>query len=564
MANKPVGSLPGTAASDPKRQLLARLLKREGMPSQVPHRILRRLGGTAAPLSFAQQRLWFLQQWEPANPVYNLARAYRLNGPLEGAWLARSLEAICQRHEILRSTFPQVGDHPVQQFSQATAPQLHRVDLRQRPRRARDNELARLVSTEARHGFDLASEPLLRLSLVQLDTDDHVLILVAHQIICDGRSLDIFYRELETLYAKGGAVGRASLPELSVQYADYAAWQREALNDSALASELSYWKTRLGGQLPILELPADRPRRALPTLLGARRKFLIGEAVTGALKDLSRKSSTTLFVTLMAAFKVLLFRYSAQADIIVGFPIATRDGPEMENLIGSFVNTLPLRSDLSGDPSFRTLLARVRVATQGALAHHDLPFERLVEEFPRERDLSRNPLFQTMFTFQNRLPAELNLRGIHAEPIDCVSGMSKFDLTLSLGERDGRLLGSFEYSSELFDAPTIDRMIGHFQTLLNAIVADPDRSISALPLLRPAERRRILVEWNDTAGYFPKDRCVHQLVEAQALRTPNAVAVAWAGQKLTYRELNRRANRLARYLRQGGLGPDKVAAVCVE
>ncbi len=252
----------------------------------------------------------------------------------------------------------------------------------------------------------------------------------------------------------------------------------------------------------------------------------------------------------MAAFKVLLHRYTAEEDIVVGFPVANRDRPELENLIGCFVNTLPLRSDLSGAPSFRALLAQLRAAMHGALSHRDLPFERLVEELPQQRDLSRNPLFQTMFTFQNRLPAELRLAGVHAEPIDCDAGSAKFDLTLALGERDGRLLGSFEYSSDLFDRPTVDRMIGHYRTLLKGIAADPDRSIAALPLLTPAERKRILIDWNDTAVTYPKDRCVHQLFEAQAQKTPNAVALECAGQRLTYRELNRRANRLARYLRQ--------------
>lgn len=443
MTRKPAKLLPSAAASDSKRQLLARLLKKDGAPARAPDKILPRQNGAAAPLSFAQERLWFLQQWEPGNPVYNLTRAYRLTGPLDGAILARSIEIIGRRHTVLRSTFPNAGDQPVQQFFPDSALTVRDVDLRRQPRRARETELARLVLAEARHGFDLAAEPLLRVSLFQLGSDDHVLVLAAHQIIFDGYSLDIFYRELEALYASGGVAERVQLPPLPVQYADYAVWQRAALNNAALAGPLSYWKTQLGGRLPILELPADHPRAALPSLKGARRKILIDEALTGALKGLSRKSSTTLFVTLMAAFKVLLWRYTAQQDIVVGFPIASRDHSELENLIGCFINTLPLRSDLSGVPTFRGLLAQVRVSMHGALTHGDLPFERLVEELPPERDLSRNPLFQTMFTFQNSLPADLNLPGVRAEPIDCDGGTAKFDLTLALGEKAGRLSGFF-------------------------------------------------------------------------------------------------------------------------
>ncbi len=560
-----VARLPGASASDPKRALLARLLEKNAV---VPvHRLepssARRVG-EPTPLSYAQKRMWFLQQWEPASPVYNLTRVYRLTGPLDGALLSRCLDAVARRHESLRTSFSDGAAEPQQLISPRSTPAMETIDLRQLPRRARMTELSQRLADQARRPFDLAVGPLLRLSLFRLGPREHVLLLAAHQIIFDGRSLDIFYRELERLYAAGADVEAANLPALPAQYADYALWQRDRQFDAALADQLAYWKQRLGGVLPVLELPADRPRAAQPSSKGARRKIVIDKTLTGALKELSRKSSTTLFVTLMAAYNVLLHRYTGQQDMVVGFPVANRDRAELENLIGCFVNTLALRSDLSGAPSFRALLGQLRAALDGALGHRDLPFERLVEELAQPRDLSRNPIFQTLFTFQNRLPAEINLAGIHAEPMDCDTGSAKFDLTLALGERDGQLFGSFEYSSELFDRETIDRMIGHYQTLLKGIAVDPDRSIAALPLLAPAERKRILVEWNDTAANFPRNRCLHQLFEAQARRTPNRGALEFAGQQLTYRELNRRANQLARHLRKLGAGPEKLIGVCVE
>jgi hypothetical protein len=495
--------LPGAAARDPKRELLARLIKKETGTVHGTGQIPPRQPGEATPLSFAQERLWFLNQWEPDQPAYNVTRAYRLIGPLDGSILARSLDWIALRHEALRTTFPTLGDQPVQSIARTIGPILQTVDLRGLGQRSRETETARLIEAEARRRFDLATGPLLRLLLCQLGREDHVLVLTAHQIIFDGRSLDIFYRELEALYASRGDAKSADLPQLTIQYADYALWQREELAGDTLTAPLTYWKTQLSGALPALELPADRPRPARQSLAGSRSEVVVDRALTDRLKALSRRSAVTLFVTLMAAFKVLLRRYTAQEDIIVGFPVAGRDRPELENLIGFFVNTLPLRTDLSGDPSFRALLARVSAGTKGALAHRELPFERLVVELAQERDLSRNLLFQTMFAFQNRLPAEINLAGIHAEPIRCDAGTAKFDLTLSLGERDGGLSGFFEFRSDLFDRSTIERLIGHFQTLLKGVAADPDRPISALPLLTPAERKQILIDWNDTAAKFP-------------------------------------------------------------
>ena len=565
MARRAVTRLLGVSASDPKRALLERLLKKNAaaplhsLASSPARRV-----GELTPLSYAQERMWFLQQWEPASPVYNLTRAYRFTGRLDGARLARCLDVIAQRHESLRTSFTDGAAEPQQLISPTSTPAIEIVDMRRMPGRGRRLELSRRLAEQARRPFDLTHGPLLRLSLFQLGPRDHVLLLAAHQIIFDGRSLDIFYRELEMLYAAGGAVEGANLSALPVQYADYALWQRERQADAARTDQLAYWKKRLAGVLPVLDLPTDRLRTARSRSEGARRKIVVDKTVTGALKELSRKSSTTLFATLMAAYNILLYRYTGQEDIVVGFPVANRDQAELENLIGCFVNTLALRSDLSGAPSFRALLAQLRAALDGALKHRDLPFERLVEELAQPRELSRNPIFQTLFTFQNRVPAEISLAGIHAAPMDCDAGTAKFELTLALGERDGRLLGSFEYRSALFDRETIDRMIGHYQTLLKGIAADPDRSIAKLPLLTPVERKQILIDWNDTAENFSNHRCVHQLFEAQARRTPNRLALEFDGQRLSYRELNRRANRLARHLRKLGAGPEKLIGVCIE
>ena len=430
---------------------------------------------------------------------------------------------------------------------------LQIFDLRHVAGHLRDREIGLRVAAEAGHCFTLAAEPLLRVTLLQLDRQDHVFVFVAHQAVCDGRSLDLFYRELEALYANGGAAEAASLAELPVQYGDYALWQRRAFDDAALAAPLAYWKKQLGGVLPVLDLPADKPLAAAASLKGARQKIILDKTLTAGLKELSARASNTLFVTLMAAFNVLLWRYTRQDDLVVGFPVANRGHPALENLIGSFVNTLALRSDLSGDPTFIQLLARLRANLQEALAHQELPFERLVDELKQTRDANRTPIFQTLFTFQNQLPAELSLPGIRSEAIDCDSGGAKYDLSLALGERDGRLSGFVEYRRSLFADDTIARMLQHFLTLLKAIVADPDRPIARLPMMGERERRRLLIEWNRTRAVLPRLVCIN-CSKRQAQRTPSALALECGPERLTYGRLNRRANRLARYLKKLGVG----------
>jgi amino acid adenylation domain-containing protein len=559
-----VTSSSGAALAAAKRRLLARLRdKNTDTGTDGAHEITPRPRGTVAPLSFAQERLWFLQHWEPATAVYNVARAWRLKGTLDGALLGRCVQSIVQRHEVLRTLFTNQSDGPMQQVLPVTAPALQIFDLRHIAGHLQDEQIGLRVAAEAGHCFNLGAEPLRRVALLQLDRQDHVFIFVAHQAVCDGRSLDLFYRELEALYANGGGVEAALLADLPVQYGDYALWQRRAFDDAVLAAPLAYWKDQLGGALPILDLPADKPRAAAAGIKGARQKFVIDKALTAGLKQLSARGSNTLFVTLMAAFNVLLWRYTHQDDLIVGFPVANRDRPALENLIGSFVNTLALRSDLSGNPTFTELLARVRVKLRDALAHQELPFERLVDELKQARDPRRTAIFQTLFTFQNQLPAELSLPGIRSDAIDCDSGGAKYDLSLALGERNGRLSGFVEYRTDLFARDTIARMIEQFIGLLKAIVADPRRPIVRLPMLSEKQNRRLLVEWNRTRAILPK-ACVHQLFETQAKLTPSALALECGTERLTYDRLNRRANRLAGYLKKLGAGRNRIVAICLE
>jgi len=516
------------------------------------------------PLSFSQQRLWFLDQWEPGNAVYNICRAYYLRGHLDMRAMEESLNGVVQRHEVLRTTFAASDGQPAQVIAPVLRLTLGIIDLQKSLEAERDEQRLRLANEEARRPFDLARGPLLRAALVKLAEEEHLFLLTAHQIVCDGWSMQIFLWEFWTLYEAFSGKRLPSLPALAFQYADFAVCQRRWLQGDMLESALSYWKKQLGDSPPVLNLPTDHSRPALQSFCGARQSVVLAEPLTEALKELSRREGVTLFMTLMAAFKNLLYRYTGQEDVTVGFPIANRDWAGTAELIGLFVNTLVLRTDLSGTPTFKEILIRVRDVCLGAYAHQDLPFEKLVEELHSERDLNRNPLFQVMFTFQNRDLPNLKLPDLASEAIELEGSTSKLDLTLSLAEQDGKLIGFFEYSTDLFDRSTVKRMAGHFQTLLQGIVADPDQPISTLPLLTEAERHQLLIEWNDTKADYPKNSCTHELLEAQVERTPEAVAVEFEEKKLSYRELNARANQLAHYFRHLGVGPERLVGICVE
>ena len=548
-----------------KRALLELLLQKEGVDLSRSLIIPQKRDTNAFPLSFAQRRLWFLDQLEPNSPLYNIASAVRLTGALNVTALEQSLNQIVRRHESLRTTFVAKDGHPVQVIAPELTVPLPVVDLHSLSEAEREAEALQLAIEEAQRPFDLAKGPLLRTTLLRLDEEDHILLLTMHHIISDGWSMGVFVREMGALY-EALSQGRPSpLPELPIQYVDFAQWQRKWLQGEELERQLAYWKEQLAGLPPLLELPTDRPRPAVQRYQGAHHSFALSKSLSQALESLSQEEGATLFMTLLAAFQTLLYRYTGQEDICVGTPIANRTRAEIEGLIGFFVNTLVLRTDLSGDPSFRELLRRVREVALGAYAHQDLPFEMLVDELQPARDMSHSPLFQVMFVLQNAPVQALELSELTLSPVETENGIAKFDLTLMMEERPEGLQGTVEYNTDLFDAATIERMVGHFQTLLEGIVADPDRPISTLPLLTAAEREQLLVGWNDTEAEYPGDKCVHQWFEAQVEQTPEAIAVAFGEEEqLTYGELNRRANQLAHYLQKLGVGPETLVGLCVD
>jgi amino acid adenylation domain-containing protein len=516
------------------------------------------------PLSFAQQRLWFLEQLEPNSPRYHIRAGFRLEGRLDVAALQAALATIVARHAVLRTTFASVEGEPVQVILPARPVELAVRDLRHQPPHERQAMAERLLSEAVRRPFNLTQDLLLRATLVQLADSEQLLLLVIHHIAADGWSLAILLQELSACYEAHLAGKPCALPALPLQYADFAVWQRGWLQGEVLKSPLAYWTEQLRGAPPVLELPTDRPRPALQAFTGASQRVLLPRALAEALQALSRQEGATLFMTLLAAFTTLLWRYSGQEDIVVGSPIAGRNRTEIEGLIGLFVNTLALRTDLSGNPTFRALLARVRALTLAAYTHQDLPFEKLVEALQPERSLRHSPLFQVLLVLQNTAPAALRLDGLRVHRLAVTSGTAKFDLTLYLTERADGLLTSLEYSTELFDAATIERLLGHYRVLLEGVVTDPDQRLADLPLLTEAERQQLLVDWNATPTDAVPVACAHELFEAQVEQTPNAVAVCFAERRLSYRELDRQANQLAHYLRSLGVGPDTLVAVGVE
>ena len=516
------------------------------------------------PASFFQESLWFLAQLEPNRAIYNMSSTFRLTGLLNLDVLEQVLNAIVQRHESLRTTFMVLEGQLVQVISPTLFTPLQAVDLRHLPRAEQEAEAQRLATEEAQRPFDLTRGPLLRITVLQLGAEEHMLLLTMHHITSDEWSMGVLYQEFAVLYEAFLHDQPSPLPQLPIQYADFAVWQRQWLQGEALATQLSYWRQQLTGAPALLELPTDHPRPAVQTFRGARHHFMLSEELADALKALSRRKGITLFMTLLAAFNVLLSRYTGQTDIVVGSPSANRNRSGIEGLIGFFVNTLVLRTDLSENPSFEELLKQVREIALEAYAHQDLPFEKLVEELHPERNLSHNPLFQVMFNFVSDLRPTFDLPGLRLRPVEVENETAEFDLSLTLGDTGQGLTGSFEYSTDLFEPATMSRMVGHFQTLLEGIVVNPEQPISELPLLTGAERHQLIVEWNETRSDYPQDLCMHQLFEAQVERTPDAVAVSFEGQQLTYRELNQQANQLAHYLRDLGAGPETLVSLLTE
>jgi amino acid adenylation domain-containing protein len=516
------------------------------------------------PLSFAQQRLWFLDQLEPGNPFYNIPQCLRINGPLDVPALSMSINEIVRRHEILRTRYVLSQGRPVQIVVDELTIPLQRVDLSARNETEREAEARRLVMEDATRPFDLENGTVLRATLLQLSSCEHILALNTHHIASDGWSMGLFVKELTALYCAFAAGRPSPLADLSVQYADFGLWQRQWLRDEELEAHLLYWKRQLDGAPAVLELPTDRPRSDVQTRSGDRRLLVLQPPLRDALKALARSEGATLYMTLLAAFQTLLWRYTGQEDILVGSPIANRNRAEIENLIGFFVNALTLRTRFSGDPSFRALLGQVKETALEAYAHQDFPFEKLVEEIDPERRLGSNPLFQVMFVLQNAPKYALDLAGLELQWLDIHSGTAKFDLALHIVERDSGLSCMMEYRSDLFDAATIDRMLSHFETLLTGVVSDPDAPVATLALMSSDQEREMLRELKVEAVSFEPQDCIHQLVEAQAARTPDSIALVFENQRLTYRELDRRSNQLAHFLRAQGVRPEVLVGMCVD
>ncbi|MBC1218436.1 amino acid adenylation domain-containing protein [Nostoc sp. UCD121] len=538
------------------------------------------------PTSFAQQRLWFLDQLVPGNPFYNVSTALHLTGSLNFTALKQTFNEIVRRHETLRTRFVMVEQQPVQAISPSLTIPLPLIDLRNFDSPERGTRMQQIVTQEAQHPFNLTTGPLLRVKLLQLDEAEYLLLLNLHHIVADGWSIGVLIKELGVLYKALAGDKRCLttsdsvstlLPELPIQYADFAQWQREWLQGvtangtSPLQSQLVYWQKQLNG-VSVLNLPTDRLRPAVPSYRGAKQFLELPHSLTQALEALSYQEGVTLFMTMLAAFQTLLYRYTQQEDIAVGSPIANRNRSELEGLIGFFVNSLVLRTDFSGKATFRELLNRVREITLEAYSHQDLPFEKLVEELHPERDLSYHPFFQVVFSLQNTPIETLELSGLTLSLFEFDSKTAKLDLEFHLWQDLESLKGQMVYSTDLFDDKTITRMLGHFQTLLESIVANPEQQISDLSLLTEEERQELLIDWNDTKRDYPENKYFHQLFEAQVEKTPDAIALnarsanalVFDDEQLSYKELNIRSNQLAHYLKKLGVVPDVLVGICVE
>jgi amino acid adenylation domain-containing protein len=515
------------------------------------------------PLSFSQRGLWFIDRINPHSSTYNIPVVINLHGCVNLAVLQKCLNEIVSRHEILRTSFTVLDGQPVKVINQNVPLTLAVEDLRSLKISDRDRAARHLTTELAQQPFDLSSKSLIRAKCVQISNADYHLIIVLHHIIADGWSIGVLLEELVALYKKFAQGKLSTLSELPIQYEDFANWQRKWLDCERLQPLLTYWKQKLQGELPVLNLPTDRPRPTVQTFKGDQAKLVLDSRLKQELEDLSRQQGVTLFMTLLTAFKILLYRYTGQTNILVGSPIANRSKAEIEQLIGFFVNVLVLRTDLSGDLSFLDFLGRVKSTALEAYAHQDLPLEKLVEELQPNRDLRYNPLFQVMFVLQNMPKPNLSLSDISVTYEEGYNGSSKFDLTLFMEDSESGLVATCEYNTDLFNADTITRMLEHFQTLLSSIVRNPQQCISDSPLLTPSEEQQLLIEWNDTKTDYPQDKCIHQLFEEQVAKTPSDIAVIFDDQQLTYQELNSRANQLAHYLQQIGVKSDVRVGICL-
>jgi amino acid adenylation domain-containing protein/non-ribosomal peptide synthase protein (TIGR01720 family) len=515
------------------------------------------------PLSFAQQRIWVLEQLQPGSVFYNMCLPVHFIGSLNVAVLEQSLSEVFRRHEALRTIFPIIDGRAVQLVTPAQSLRMPVTDLRHLPPAAQETETQRLINAATREPFDLERGPMWRARLVELAATEHVIVLVVHHLVFDGWSRALLLREVSLLYGAYLRGETSPLDDLPMQYGAYARWQRQSLGEEVLDKQTRYWREQLGGELPVLELTPDHPRSPVRTRNGASTAVVLSPRLSDALKALSRKEAVTLFMTLLAAFQSLLYRYTGQSDIMVGTPISGRQRGETEQLIGFFVNTVVMRTGFHRGLKFCDLLSQVRETVLQAHDHQDLPFEKLVDALQPKRDMSHTPVFQVMFAFMSAPEQTIEMPAIALRPLKYDSRMAEFDLTLNLSDSESGLFGAFEYSSDLFDTGTMERMVGHYITLLESSVSDPEQAVADLQLLSAAERQQLL-EWNDTARDYGREQCLHERFEAQVERAPEAVALVYEGRQMSYGELNRRANQLGHYLQGAGVGAEVLVGIMLE
>ncbi len=559
---------PGSEPASPRPSLEQRAIlearfmkKTAAIKAEVPAPLLA-IG--PHPLSFAQESLWFLDQFAPNSSLYNIPHVLRLTGELRLDWLSQAIQLIVGRHESLRTRIVLLNEKPVQEIVESVYFEVPIVDLRDMTVAERATETERRTSQESQRPFDLSRGPLFRASFLKLADREHILMLTMHHIISDLLSFQVFYQELTTAYAAIAQGVSPNLQPLKLQFPEYAAGQRRRMEGPAYQEQLEYWKKSLGGEIPLLELPVDRPRPANLSFAGRRQKIEMPLAILNGVKQVSRASNTTLFVTLMAAFQTLLHRYSNQNDIIVGSPMSERARIESEQLIGLLINTLPFRANFEENPTFTEVLDRVKQSVYGALTHQEAPVEKLIDDLKIPRNGARNPLFQTVFQFVSDSAPALRLPGVQIDSQEIELGTSKFDLTVTLAETLNGLVGDIEYSTELFDQSTITRIVSHFQTLLGSIAAQPHAKVKQLNILPLEERDLVVTKWNQTSSEYPRNATIPQIFEEQCARTPNAVAVVFEGKHLSYSELNRRSNQLGKRLQKLGVGANTMVGFCVE
>ncbi|AUS99560.1 non-ribosomal peptide synthetase [Nostoc sp. CENA543] len=545
--------------SPAKKALLEKWKKGKFKTEAIP----KRQNSQPIPLSFSQQRLWFIHQLYHGSSFYHVTSALHLKGLLNLSALQHSLNEILRRHEAWRTIFVSGDEQPIQIVLPQLTWEIPIINIEHLANQDWETEVQQIAIKEAQKPFDLAAAPLFRASLLRLSEIENILLLTIHHIITDGWSMGVFAQELATLYAAFSNGKPSPLAELPIQYADFSIWQRDRLQGERLNTQLNYWKQQLAGKLPILQLPTDYPRPAVATFHGAKQYFTLSRELSAALTELSQQAGCTLFMTLLAAFNTLLYRYTSQEDILVGSAIANRNRAELEGLLGLFVNNLVLRNNLSGNPTFRELLSRVKDVTLNAYAHQDLPFEKLVEELQPERDLSRNPLFQVMFILQNAPTPVEEVAGLTLRNLEIDHGTSEFDITVSISDSEQGLTGFWEYNTDLFDAVTIQRLIDNFQNLLISIIINPHQSISELPLLTTPEKKQLL-EWNYTQTDYPHHATLQQLLEQQVEHFPDALALISQSENLTYQQLNQKVNQLAHYLIKLGVTTETLVAICLE